>query len=177
MAIALAMIMTSPAQAQYPYGGYGPGMMGRGMMGPGMMGPGMMMGQGCWGPGCGMMGPGMMSGPGMMMQGYGPGYGPGPGMMGGYGPGMMQGYGEGYGPGMMGPGAYGRQGNLNLSTDDVKNYLERWIAVQGNPRLKIGDVKEKDADTIEADVVTKDNSLVQRFIVNRHTGFYQPSGS
>lgn len=175
MAVAFAMIMTSPARAQYPYGGYGPGMMGsgmmghmmgQGMMGPGMMGPGMMMGQGCWGPGCGMMGPGMM-GPGMMGGYYGQGYGPG----------MMQGYGQGYGPGMMGPGAYGRQGNLNLSTDDVKNYLERWIAVQGNPRLKVGDVKEKDADTIEADVVTKDNSLVQRFIVNRHTGFYQPSGS
>lgn len=171
MVVASAMIMTSPARAQYPYGGYGPGMMdsgmmghmmgqgmmGPGMMGPGMMGPGMMMGQGCWGPGCGMMGPGMMSG-------YGPGM-------------MMQGYGPGSGPGMMGPGWYGRQANVNLSTDDVKNYLERWIAVQGNPRLKVGDVKEKDADTIEADVVTKDNSLVQRFIVNRRTGFYQPSGS
>ena len=119
-------------------------------------------------------------GPGMM-GGYGPGYGQGygPGMMHGYGPGMMQGYGPGYGPGMMqgyGPGYYGRQGNLNLSTDDVKNYLERWIAAQGNTRLKVGEVKEKDETTIEADVVTKDNSLVQRFIVNRRTGFYQPDG-
>ncbi len=35
---------------------------------------------------------------------------------------------------------------------------------------KVGEVKEKDADTITADVVTKDNSLVQRFIVDRHTG-------
>jgi hypothetical protein len=72
------------------------------------------MGQG-YGPGYGM-------GPGMMGQGYGPGYGMGPGMMGpgygygygyGMGPGMMgQGYGPGYGmgPGMMGPGyGYGRQ--------------------------------------------------------------------
>lgn len=91
---------------------------------------------------------------------------------------MMQGYGQGYGPGYgMGPGRYGQQDNLNLSTDDVKNYLERWIAIQGNPRLKVGDVKEKDADTIEADIVTKDNSLVQRFVVNRHNGFYRPSGS
>ena len=119
-----------------------------------------------------------------MMGGYGPGYGLR--MMGGcgygYGPGMMGGYGmmhgPGYGPGMMGPGWYGGQSNLNLSTDDVKNYLERWIAVQGNPRLKVGDMKEKDADTIEADIVTKEgNALVQRFTVNRHTGFYQPSGS
>jgi hypothetical protein len=68
------------------------------------------MGQG-YGPGYGM-------GPGMMGQGYGPGYGMGPGMMGpgygyGMGPGMMgQGYGPGYGmgPGMMGPGyGYGQQ--------------------------------------------------------------------
>lgn len=58
-------------------------------------GPGWHMGG--WGPGYGP-GPGMMGG-------YGPGYGPGPGMMGGYGPGygrgpgMMGGYGPGYGRG------------------------------------------------------------------------------
>jgi Spy/CpxP family protein refolding chaperone len=55
---------------------------------------------GGYGPGYGM-GPGMMGGYGPggmgpgMMGGYGPGYGMGPGMMGGYGPGGM-------GPGMMG---------------------------------------------------------------------------
>lgn len=137
-------------------------------------GPGMMGG---YGPGYGMMG-----------GGYGPGYGPGmmgsygPGWMmgGGYGPGWMMGggYGPGYGPGMMGgygPGYYGRQANLNLSTDDVKTYFELMIAVQGNPRLKVGDVKEKDANTIVADIVTKDkDALVQRFAVDRHTGFYRP---
>ena len=96
----------------------------------------------------------------------------------GYGPGMMQQYGQGYGPGMMGPGygqgmMYGNQGSLNLSTDDAKKYFERWIASQSNTRLKVGDVKEKDADTLVVDIVTKDNSLVQRFIVNRHSGFYR----
>lgn len=120
-------------------------------------------------------------GPGMMGGGYGPGYG----HMGGYGPGMMGGWHGGYGPGMMqgngygpgyGPGCDRRaeaQGNqsLNLTTDDVKSRVERWLARQGNPRLQLGEVKEKDADTITADVVTKDNSLVQRFIVDRHTGF------
>ena len=80
----------------------------------------------------------------------------GPGMCGGYGPGTVL-------------------RDLNLSTDNVKNYFDRWLAWQGNPRLKIGDVKEKDADTIAADIVTKDNSLVQRFVVNRHNGFCQPS--
>jgi hypothetical protein len=108
------------------------------------------------------------------------GGGYGPGMMGGYGPGWMHGGRGGHGPCWgdrdgYGPGAYGQRGDLKLSTDDVKARLERWITWQGNPRLKVGDVKEKDADTIEADIVTKDNSLVQRFAVNRHTGFYRPT--
>ncbi len=119
-------------------------------------------------------------GPGMMGGGYGPGYGMGPGMMGGYGPGygMRGGYGPGYGmgPGMMGPGYgggyYGNQRDLNLTTDQVKSYLEQMIR---NPNLKVGDVKEKDADTIVADIVTKDkDALVQRLAFNRHNGFVQP---
>ncbi len=103
--------------------------------------------------------------------GMGPNMMGGPGPWGGYGPGMMR----GYGPGVTGPGWNAAGRDLNLSTDNVKNYFERWLAWQGNPRLKVGDVKEKDADTIVADIVTKDNSLVQRFIVNRRTGYFQPS--
>ncbi len=123
---------------------YGGGMMGPGMMGGGMMGPGMMGG--------GMMGPGMM----------GPGYGCGYGMMGGYGPGMM---GWSYGP---------QQANLNLSAKDVKSYLERWIAMTGNPHLKVGPVVEKDSNTITADIVTTDkDALVQRYNINRRTGIWQ----
>jgi hypothetical protein len=133
---------------------------------------------------------GAYSGPAFAQGGYGPGmmydyghrYGPGP--MWGYGPGMMQGhgpgmmYGPGHGPGMMGPGWPGQQANLNLSSNDVRSFFNRWIAVQGNERLKVGDVKEKDANTIEADIVTKEeNALVQRFSVDRRTGFYRPSGS
>lgn len=141
------------AHAQ-PYGGgvYGPGY---GMMGGygGEYGPGMMGG---YGPGYGMMG------------GYGPSYG-------GYGPGyvMMGGYGPGYGRSMMRPGYGPRYGHdLKLSSDDVKNYLAQMIQ---NPNLKVGDVKEKDANTIVADVVTKDkDALVQRLEFNRHSGFYQP---
>ena len=126
-----------------------------------------------YGPGYGMMGGGY--GPGYMM-----GRGYGPGMMGGYGPGyMMGGYGGGYGPGMMGGYGYhgyhgnqGYQGNLNLSTDQVKQYLEQTLR---NPNLKVGEVKEKDADTIVADIVTKDkDALVQRLDFNRHNGFIQP---
>ena len=104
-------------------------------------------------------------------RGYVPGYHM-RGSGGGYGPGMMQG--NGYSPGYA--NGYARRGNvqgnqtLNLSTDDVKSRVERWLVQQGNQRLKVGEVRENDADTITADVVTKDNSLVDRFIVDRHTG-------
>jgi hypothetical protein len=129
---------------------------------------------GGWGPGM-MGGWGGQGGPGNC-PGFDQGAGPGPGR--GYGPGYrMRGWGGGYGPGMMrgyGPGYERRadaQGNLNLSTDDVKTRVERWLSWRGNDRLQVGEVKEKDADTITADVVTKDNSLVERFIFDRHTGF------
>jgi len=94
----------------------------------------------------------------------------GPAPWGGYGPSMMRGYGPGAGPGW----SAGWR-DLNLSTDNVKTYMERWLMWQGNPRLKVGEVKEKDADTIVADIVTKDNSLVQRFVINRHSGYFRPS--
>lgn len=162
---ALALAVATPAAAHGPgsqYGGYG--MMGQGYgMGPGMMGPGM-MGQGYgMGPGYGM-GQGYGMGPGMM----GPGYGMGPGMMGpgyGMGPGMM-------GPGTTGPG-YGMwgRGNVNLTTDDVRNNLERWLAWQGNPRLKVGEVKEEGDDTIVAEIVTKKGGeVVDRMRIDRSTG-------
>ncbi len=110
----------------------------------------------------GMMGPGMMGG-GV----------PGSGPWGGYGsPYMMHGYlMRGYQPAPSSSWTASR--DLNLSVDAVKTQVERWVAWQGNPRLKVGDVKEKDADTILADLVTRDNSLVQRFAVNRHTGLVQ----
>ena len=124
-------------------------------------GPGMMGG---YGPGYGMMG------------GYGPGWhggGYGPGMMGwgGYGPGWMM-HGGGYGPGMMYGYASGNQGDLNLTADQVKAYLQQMIR---NPNLTVGDVKEKDADIIVAEIVTKEKeALVQRLDFNRHNGFVQP---
>ena len=95
----------------------------------------------------------------------------GGGPWGGYGPPMMHGYMmRGYGPSWS---SWPSSRDLNLTVDAVKAQAERWVAWQGNPRLKVGDVKEKDADTIVADIVTKDNSLVQRFAVNRHSGVVQ----
>lgn len=119
--------------------------------------------------------PGMMGGYGGGYMAQGQGYGPGYMMGGGYGPGwgmMGGGYGPGYGPGMMYGRGYANQGDMKLTTDQVKNYLTQMIR---NPNLTVGDVKEKDADTIVADVVTKQgSSLVQRLDFNRHNGFVEP---
>ena len=53
-----------------------------------------------------------------------------------YGHGMMS-------PGVMGGyaparwvGAMGRSSRPRLSADDVKTYLERWVAMMGNPNIK-----------------------------------------
>ena len=149
--------MYGPYMGQGPY--MGPGMMGPGMMmpygptAPGMMGQG--MGPGMMGPG--MMGPGM-TGPGMM------GPGPmGPGMM---GPGMMP-YQQGA-PGMMMPPAVpGGQ----LDADAVRAMIENRLAWDGNPRLKVGEVRESEAGTIVADIVTTDGALVDRLEVDPRTGW------
>jgi hypothetical protein len=141
---------TTTAQSGATNGqGYGPG------YGPGwMMGPGM-MGYGGYGPG--WMGPGMM--------GYG-GYGPGPWMMARGMPGWGCGPGGGWGA---------QQANLNLTPAAVKSNMERWVKATGNRHIKLGKVAEQDADTITADIVTTDkDALVQRYEINRHTGFIRP---
>ena len=115
-------------------------------------GPGM-TGQGYgYGMGPGMMGPGMM-GPGMMGQGYGMGHG-------------MMGQGYGYGPGMM-----GAQGGRDVTEDDVRGFLDRQIEMRGLERLKVGKVDTSDERVFKADIVTKDDSLVVRVVVDRRTGF------
>jgi hypothetical protein len=78
---------------------------------------------------------------------------------------MGQGMGPGMGQGTMQPAA------RSLSADDVKTMLERRLAWQGNPHVKLGEVEEKDDDTILAEIVTQDGSLVQRLEVDRHSGW------
>ena len=54
----------------------------------------------------------------------------------------------------------------------MKDYLKRTIR---NPNLKVGEVKEQGKDEITATIVTKDkDALVQKLVVNRHTGFFRP---
>lgn len=151
---------TAPVQLAHMSQGQGggPGAMGQGM-GPGAMGQGMGrgmgrgMGQGFTGRG--MMGQGMMP---MMMRMH-------RGMM---GRGFM-------GRGMMGRG-FANHGmrvtpSLNITAKDVRRFLEKRLKWMDNKRLKVGAIKETDDDTITADIVTVDDSLVQRFTIDRATGW------
>jgi hypothetical protein len=91
--------------------------------------------------------------------------------------GMMQG--GMMGSGMMGMGGMGDEAAglfgsrvtpmMNLSVDDVRAYLSSRLERLNNKRLKIGDINSGDG-TISADIVTVDNSLVQRLKVDRHSG-------
>jgi hypothetical protein len=111
-----------------------------------------MMGQGMQGMGSGMMGSGMM-GSGMM----------GSGMMG-------SGTTQGSTPTGM-SALFGSRVTpmMALSVEDVRGYLGVQLDHLNNKRLKLGDIRSDDG-TITADVVTLDNSLVQRLKVDRHTG-------
>jgi hypothetical protein len=161
MAGGIAVTAVGTAVAQGMQSDMAPGMMQggarAGMMGSPMMCPGMMQGD----MGQGMMGPGMM-GPGMMREGMGQGM-MGSGMM---GPGMMR--------GGMDPGRGALFGSrvtpmMNLSVEDVRGYLALQLDRLNNKRLKVGDINAEDG-TITADIVTVDNSLVQRLKVDRRTG-------
>ncbi len=57
-----------------------------------------------------------------------------------------------------------------VTLEDVTQHLERQLARIGNDRLKLGKVTEKDGDTILAEIVTQDESLVQRIEVDRRSG-------
>jgi hypothetical protein len=176
---AVALLPAHGAMAHQPESGMmrgqGPNsdMPGAGMMGQGYgMGPGMGYGMGYgMGPGVGYgmmnmmpMMHGMMMGPGMM----GHGYGMGPGMMGhgyGMGPGMM---GHGYG---MGPGMMGDPDGREVAEDDVRSFLARQLEMRGLERLKVGGIDASDERVFKADIVTKEESLVVRVVVDRGSGF------
>jgi hypothetical protein len=95
------------------------------------------------------------------------------GMMGQFrGPGMMgRGMGAGYGPGAFGdcPLAQAAQGR-EVTVDTVSAFLERRLAMSGNERLKLGEVSEQGEDAIVGEILTKDGSLVERLVFDRHSG-------
>lgn len=142
-------------------GGPGHGWMGPQMMGWGGYGPSFWMMRGGYGPHGGGPGDGWM---GPRMMGWGGGYGPSPWMMrGGYG----------YCAGIWGAGQEAAEA---LTVDQVKARLQLWLEAVGNRHVKLGSVTQKNADTIDATIVTTDtNGLVQRYEINSHTGQMRPA--
>ncbi|MDH3233843.1 MAG: hypothetical protein OEQ29_09960 [Alphaproteobacteria bacterium] len=139
------------------------GRIGSGMMQGGMMGSGTMMGHGMR---QGRMGSGMMHSH-YMMHGHHAMHHHGM-MQGGRGQGMMM------RRGMMRGGMGSMFGRRvvrlqNLSVEDVRRYFAFRLERIGNKRLKVGEVKAANG-TITADIVTVDDSLVQRLEVDRRTG-------
>jgi hypothetical protein len=128
---------------------------GNAQMGSGMMGQGGGMGQG------GMMGRGYGPGPGygMSQGGMGRGYGMQPGM-------TDQGYGRGPG---YGHGTQYQQTQKPLKEKDVKPRIENYLKSTRNPNLKMGKVEDK-GSTFEAEIVTRDNSLVDKIAIDKTTG-------
>jgi len=106
----------------------------------------------------------------------------GPGMMGGYGmgPGMM---GRGMGLGMMNPGygmgsgmtccpGYGpqyQQSQKPLEEKDAKAILENYLRSTRNPNLKLGKIEDK-GNVFEGEILTKNDSLVDKILVDKNTG-------
>jgi len=64
---------------------------------------------------------------------------------------------------------------MNLSVEDVRSYIAQQLERINNNRLKLGNITA-DGDTISADIVTPDNSLVQRLKVNRLNGAIEYAG-
>ncbi len=99
---------------------------------------------------CGMHG-GMMMNRGMMHQG---------GMM--YGRGMM------HGGGQHGMNKAGQQ----ISEQQAKMMVEHYLQMKGNPNLKLGKLTDQ-KDYFVAEITTKDGSLVEKFQIDKNTGWFR----
>jgi hypothetical protein len=105
---------------------------------------------------------------GMMSGGGYHGFNMGPGMMhyGGYrdydmGPGMMYQRDENE--------PYHHQNQKYLDRKSAERIFEDYLTSMHNPNLKLGEVKDE-GSFFEADLRTKDNSLVDKLIVDKDTG-------
>ena len=128
-----------------------------------------MMGGGGGGMGGGMMGGfGSAFGSGMMGGGYS-GMGPGGGQN------MGPGNGQGTGPGMNFPGdlrqytPQTQQPQKPLDKNDARGLAERYLKSTRNPNLHLGKIEDK-GNAFEANVLTKNNSLADKILIDKNTG-------
>lgn len=59
-------------------------------------------------------------------------------------------------------------GFQELTRDDAEHIVEDYLAHRGNPNLKMGKMTETEQE-FEIEIVTQDNSLVERLIIDRDT--------
>ena len=143
-------------------------MLGLGSLYAQPMGPGMIGQRGGWGPGYAPQQQGGWYCP------RGGGWGMGSGMM---GPGWQRGpqWGPGYGMnrGRMDPGYGYRQQNQQpqkpLEKGDAETIVKNYLDSMNNPNLKLGKINDAGA-TFEVEIVTKDNSLVDKVLVDKNSG-------
>jgi hypothetical protein len=107
-----------------------------------------------------MMGSGGMMSPGGMMRGMG--------MMNMMSPGMMDGL-----SGCNGMSYDQAENTGPLTKKEAIKRVEDFIYHSNNPNIKVGKLKEKD-DGFEVDIVTRDNSLVRKFFIDKETGWIRP---
>jgi hypothetical protein len=80
------------------------------------------------------------------------------------------------GPGMMGPGyggqyrPYSQQPQKPLGAKDAKGILESYLRGIRNPNLRVGKITEQ-GNYFEAEIVTKEGSLVDKILVDKYTGW------
>lgn len=63
-----------------------------------------------------------------------------------------------------------------VTQDQAKQLLEDHLRYTKNPNLKLGDILDK-GELYEADVLTKDGSLVDKIQVNKKTGYLRSAYS
>ncbi len=73
-------------------------------------------------------------------------------------------------PGVDVRSVYGPDGPTEAS---VRLMLEYRLLVAGNPRLTVGEVDDS-GESVTAQVVTRDGSLVEEYAVDKQTGVWQP---
>jgi hypothetical protein len=94
------------------------------------------------------------------------------------GSGMMDGgmMGRDMGHGMMGSGdgpqydPQYQQPQKQLEEKDARGILEDYLNSMRNPNLKLGKIKDM-GNAFEAEILTKDDSLVDKILVDKNTGW------
>ena len=60
-----------------------------------------------------------------------------------------------------------------VTQEQAKQLVEDHLRYGNNPNLKVGDLSDKGGDYYEADVVTKEGSLVDKLQVDKKTGYFR----